>query len=591
MVRRLLLALLTVGGALAALAVPAIGAGAPIMPLSAVTAGMDCTATTVVSGTALSTFNVHVIDVVTGVDATDNAFILFRASGPAVDDTGIAAGMSGSPVWCPGPGGVPQIAGAVSLGIGEYGNEVALATPIQAVLNTPVDHPAGARRMPALRRLVRPLATPLTVSGLSPAVGALLHSAAAAAHRTLIAAPAAPRTAFPVQTLQPGSSVSAMYSSGDIGYGAVGTVSYTDGDKVWAFGHPLDGAGARSLILGDAYVYTVISNPIGSGESSSYKLASPGHPLGTLTSDGPMGIAGRLGAGPPQVPVRVEARDADRGTAVQLSASVADERALGLPGGASALALILPAVAAEASYRVLQGNPAAQAGSMCLTIRFAARKEPLKLCNRYVGAVGGQSGLGGSPILADIGNAAAALDAYQFGPPRIDEVRVSMTLRGGAHHAYMTGLRGPSTVRRGRTARFRLTYHDVRGGFHRRTVAVPVPRGMPSGAHDLVLDGTPADVNAGTSPSDLAGTFNLDLSGGQGDAADDPGPRNLNELAAQIVALHRADDVTARFVAPGAGLGSRPRTSAEAIALRPRRVLRNTTDRLSGRVRVTVRVR
>ena len=38
--------------------------GGPIMPLSEVQAGMDCTADTVIQGTTISSFDVHVLGVV-----------------------------------------------------------------------------------------------------------------------------------------------------------------------------------------------------------------------------------------------------------------------------------------------------------------------------------------------------------------------------------------------------------------------------------------------------------------------------------------------------------------------------------------------
>ena len=68
--------------------------------------------------------------------------------------------------------------------------------------------------------------------------------------------------------------------------GAVGTVAYVDGDRVWGFGHPFENSGLRSLLLQDAYVYTVISNPnAGDDTGSTYKLAAVGHDLGTISND------------------------------------------------------------------------------------------------------------------------------------------------------------------------------------------------------------------------------------------------------------------------------------------------------------------
>lgn len=70
-------------------------------------------------------------------------------SGPAVDSTGVAEGFSGSPVYCPDAFGVMRNAGAISEGIGQYGNNVALVTPIEQMLGEPVDPPSAAPRLTA----------------------------------------------------------------------------------------------------------------------------------------------------------------------------------------------------------------------------------------------------------------------------------------------------------------------------------------------------------------------------------------------------------------------------------------------------------
>src|SRR5205085_6265558 len=103
-----------------------------------------------------------------------------------------------------------------------------------------------------------PLRGPLSVGGLSPAVMNLLQRAADRAGRAVMSAPAAPETSFPVQSLVPGASVATAYSTGAVPVGAIGTVTYRDVQNVYAFGHELDGAGRRSLLLQDAYVYDVV---------------------------------------------------------------------------------------------------------------------------------------------------------------------------------------------------------------------------------------------------------------------------------------------------------------------------------------------
>ena len=103
----------------------------------------------------------------------------------------------------------------------------------------------------------------------------------------MLAVPAGPLGTFPPQTLQPGSAVAVGYSSGDVRTSAIGTVAYVDGDRVWVFGHELEGDGRRALLLQDAYVYRIINNPLQLGPiGSTYKLAASGHDLGTITNDG-----------------------------------------------------------------------------------------------------------------------------------------------------------------------------------------------------------------------------------------------------------------------------------------------------------------
>src|SRR4051794_22227306 len=142
-------------------------ASEPIMPLYKVHRGMRCTGLSVIQGTDISSFDVEVLDVVAGEPADRQPLILVRVSGPAVDQTGIAEGFSGSPVICPDEEGTQRYAGAIAFASGDYGGHVALATPIEAVLRLPVDPPKSTRRNAKAARRARPLAMPLAVAGLS----------------------------------------------------------------------------------------------------------------------------------------------------------------------------------------------------------------------------------------------------------------------------------------------------------------------------------------------------------------------------------------------------------------------------------------
>src|SRR3954470_4873874 len=148
--------------AVAALLVPAAPAfaGDPTMPLWQVSAGMKCTGYSVIHGTDISSFDVDVLEVTGGEGLVGPGSILVGVAGPAVDATGIGPGFSGSPIYCPDAAGTNRVIGAISESVVEYGGKVALATPIEAILGTPIDvpGPTSAAAKAARARLAKPSA-------------------------------------------------------------------------------------------------------------------------------------------------------------------------------------------------------------------------------------------------------------------------------------------------------------------------------------------------------------------------------------------------------------------------------------------------
>ncbi|HSD78437.1 MAG TPA: hypothetical protein VLA98_13580 [Solirubrobacteraceae bacterium] len=560
---------------------PAAWAGEPTMPLADVHGGMRCAARSVVHGTSISTFDVEVLDVVAGDRAERAPRILVRVSGPAVDATGVGPGFSGSPITCPAADGTPRVIGALSEGVGDYGGDTALATPIEAILGEPVDPPSSARSGPAAARLLaraRPIATPLSIGGLSAPVARAVQRAARRAGRSVLAVPASPLGGFPPAPMAPGAAMAVGYASGDVTAGAIGTVSYVDGDRLWAFGHSLDAVGRRALFLQDAYVYGVIGNPVGTEEASTYKLAAPGHDLGTISADGGDAIAGRVGPAPPSFPLRIVARDLDRGRTDTIDARLADETGVGLPNGASALSAIAPIAVAEAAFTALGSAPARQRGELCVRVAVRESRRPLRFCNTYVGGSGGVEELAGAAEATDVADAAALIDAFDAVRLHITRAEIALRLRRGLHQAFLAGLRGPRTVRRGRTVRLRARLRHAGGGLSWRTIRVRIPRGAPRGRRDLVLVGTPADAP----PTGQDGGFEIDLGTFfVGDGAEQ-GPTTVAGLRRAVAAMHRFDGVRASLVRPGA---RRPGRRRGWVALRPK------GERISGAARVRLRVR
>jgi hypothetical protein len=527
----------------------------PIMPLSEVHAGMSCTGRSVIHGTTISSFNVEVLDVIAADPSVSGARLLVRVSGAAVDATGVGPGFSGSPIYCNG-----RNAGAISAGIGEYGNKVVLATPIEAILGARPRTAASARKAPGLLKAARPLASPLTVSGASPHILALLQRAAKRTGRPLLDAPPGPLGGYPVQNLVPGAAVAASMSTGDIAFGAVGTVAYRDGDQVFAFGHELDAAGRRTLFLQDAYVFGVIGNPIGVPDfgAMTYKLTSAGgHTVGELTNDTFSAIFGTIGANPPSVPLRASARLSGTSEHVTLNSAVADERALGFGGG---LSLIAPAAAGTAVDRLLDSfEPVAI--TLCTRFRVRELKKPIGFCNPYFDTF--------AP-LTDVARAAALVDGFDLAPLHVRGAAVSMALRRDFADDVLVKAHGPNRVRAGSTIAVRVTVRR-RGGERSRTLTlrVPIPSGLKPGGHTLVLKGNGFDLDE----DDLIFALFDALTGGDGSGNDTPEPRTVRQLAKAVAAVHRPIGIAARF-----------RHREERV------VLQSDDVRYDGQVRLRLRV-
>jgi hypothetical protein len=533
----------------------ALADGGPIMPLSALAPGMNCTGETVVQGTTISSFAVHVIDVVQAPG--EGPRILVQASGPAVDSTGIAEGFSGSPVYCPDAFGAMENAGAISEGIGQYGNNVALVTPIEQMLGEPVDPPSSAPRL-AVRPT--PLVAPLTVGGLAPSVFGVLERAAARAGRVVLAAPTPTGTAvgFPVQALVPGASVGASYSSGAIALGAVGTVTYVNGQTVYAFGHELDGAGRRALLLQDAYVYYVVNNPDPT-VAPSYKLALPGHTVGTLSSDTPNAVIGEVGPPPPTVPVDVTVHDHDTGTSLTLNTLVADETDVGLPLGTSQVDTIAPLEVAQAATQIYDGAPASESGRMCLRIYLRETRAPLGFCNRYVGTGAAGDSASAPPELAgaaaaDVATAFSALEQVNFAALHVQRVAANLFAQRGLAEASIVGARAPERVHAGQLVRVRLLVRMFRGGLRTLSFRLRVPA-RAGGPLVIAIRGPAPPAGASPGSQSLSNALTAALSTSSSGAATGPVMiSSLAELRQAIAGIADYDGLYATIP----GQGSRP---------------------------------
>ena len=151
--------------------------------------------------------------------------------------------------------------------------------------------------------MLRPIAVPLMASGFEAGVLDPLAGAFSASGFLPVTGqsptPTPVSTAKP-RTLAPGDPVGVALLSGDFELGATGTVTHVDGNRVYAFGHPLYNLGPTEFPMTTADVLVVLPSLM-----QSSKLASLGPVVGTLQQDRATAIAGRLGPGPQLIPMTV----------------------------------------------------------------------------------------------------------------------------------------------------------------------------------------------------------------------------------------------------------------------------------------------
>lgn len=339
------LACLAVLAGLLALAVPGTGwagnppARADYIPLAEIRPGMTGYGLTVFAGARVDTFGVTVIGVQENIRAA-GSLLLIEVSGHGLERSSIAQGMSGSPIYLDG-----RFAGALAFGWGGSLRPIAGVTPAAEMLELPTElaaGPTGARSdsavdlaalaadgtdAEALAAAIWPADGVQETSGvgagrpadwpgapemwlrlaakLGAGTPALRNSADQWLFQPLGAAVAGVEEegASQNERLVPGAACAVPLVVGDASLGAIGTVTWVNGDEVLMMGHPFMQRGPLDLPLATASVLTVLPS-----RQMSFKMGSIGKVIGTVHHDLRAGLAGTMGEAPALIPVTVTVR-------------------------------------------------------------------------------------------------------------------------------------------------------------------------------------------------------------------------------------------------------------------------------------------
>ena len=311
-------------------------------PLNEIKEGMKGTAYTVFRGNTAEEFSVEILGVVPGAVGPKQDMIIGRLSGANAERTFVFAGMSGSPVYIDG-----KLVGAIAYSFPFSKEPICGITPIDQMVNIfeknestvtektepkPFSFSELAVSGPDMLipgrsfqtgqissnislnsslsafagQSFQPIATPMSFNGFSPKTLKAFEQQLMSVGLLPVAslggsAPISSLKKADDKTLLGGDSVMMQLTRGDYSLAAAGTVTYRDGEKIYAFGHPFLSLGTSDLPMSESNVVVVIPNL-----NNSFKLAVSGALVGSMTQDRATGVFGKLGQSPKMIPVKID---------------------------------------------------------------------------------------------------------------------------------------------------------------------------------------------------------------------------------------------------------------------------------------------
>jgi hypothetical protein len=286
------------------------------MKASEVKPGMKAIAWTVFQGTEPEPVPIEIVGAWKNMWGPGQDIIVGKMGGKALQ-TGVAGGMSGSPVYIDG-----KLIGAVALRLSVFSPDAICGiTPIDLMLeindldrSRPMDARAPDKAKNATPVMggspsMVPIDTPLTFSGFNSSVltefGPMLQNLGITP--VMGGAGSSLRASKPAagwqNSLQPGQSVAGVLVSGDMSVTGLGTVTYNDGKRVLAFGHPFFNLGPVDMPMSKGEILTVLASTY-----QPNKMGNATEIVGSLHQDRHSGIMGVLGMESPMIPVTVKVR-------------------------------------------------------------------------------------------------------------------------------------------------------------------------------------------------------------------------------------------------------------------------------------------
>ncbi len=466
-----------------------------LFPLEDVKPGMHGIGRTVFANQKMETFDVEIIGALEN-SAPKQTMVMARLTGGPLANTGVIAGMSGSPVYIDG-----KLLGAVAFGFAFSKEAIAGITPyvemtgfsrLDDIMLRASTSPGEAAIRPVSLRMsslplpidprslvtkftdaldalgtksqasagvagLSPLPIPLSVSGLTTSAFDVAKGLFSKMGFAPLQVPAKGKAPGPLPPLEAGGPVSVSLIQGDFDFSATGTVTHIDKDAVYAFGHPFFGIGPIDFPMRRAWVYDVFPSL-----NQSFKIASAHDTIGRFQQDRATGISGKLGPGPRMIPVKVSLQNRP-GMKLDYSFSVVQDD------------LFTPLTVYASVLSVLQGQERVAGPStvtLDATVNFTSIPS-LRLQDQFA------DGQPGAMAAGLVGAAISFVMNNEFRRVSLDSVTVNLTAKEAQETATIdrAWLERDGPVRPGATVPMKVALRTFRG----EEVVVPIPLEVPAG--------------------------------------------------------------------------------------------------------------
>jgi len=509
--------------------------------LDEIEVGMMGVGRTIVAADAITEFAAEILGVIDQPgDLSD--FIVIRVSGEPIGRSGgIAQGMSGSPIYVNG-----KMIGALSRAAiwSKDFTPIGLVTPIEPMLavleaanvaRTPTEpNPLAvlsdvrlieASSIPSAEAIAAtpdaifsyPVSTPILAQGLNGRsleilmsgfsmseaayhlIGDLLPTVVAPQARGLAAldlallpiSGAGPTGSIDPASLEPGSSIGVGLATGDISIGALGTLTYREGDTLIGFGHRFIYNGPSQFPMTTVSIIDTMK-----AYDASYKLGTLGSTIGTVLEDRIAAIGGQIGLPFDGIDLSLAITDLDSERAETFYVELVDEPRL------------MPELLLSTGFEAIDSTlDRVGQGTVAVTYEIDGGAMPMSLVRRdtFFSAVD----IAVYPPL-QLAGIVGALQYNEFQDPEIEQIAVTMEFTEEIKGIFISDLVIDRLVYTpGDTIRFRLYLQTYQGEALTREGELVIPQELIAEYLLVRAYGGPRYIESGETPDVFEGLGDL----------------------------------------------------------------------------------